>query len=298
VTGFYFFRNNIGSKNLADLTAKDSQMKRFRNDVEPGKHKATLILANGQQVVLDSTHGVIAGQNDIHVQNKGGLLSYDVRHTGSAANPEYNIVSTAKGETYSVRLSDGTMVWLNSGSSLRFPVVFSGRQRTVEISGEAYFEVTKDVNRPFRVKGLNDDFETEVLGTAFNVNSYSDEATLKVTLLEGSVRVRKKDQSVLLKSGQQARLTASSVTVENDVDTERVMAWKKGIFDFRNANIQEIMRQAARWYDIDVEYKGKPSAERYIGKVSMDTRLSELLKILELTDVRFIIYGKKITVIY
>jgi len=130
------------------------------------------------------------------------------------------------------------------------------------------------------------------------VNSYSDEAALKVTLLEGSVRVRKKDQSVLLKSGQQAQLTASSVTVANDVDTERVMAWKKGIFDFRNANIQEIMRQVARWYDIDVEYKGKPSAERYMGKVSMDTRLSELLKILELTDARFIVDGKKITVIY
>jgi ferric-dicitrate binding protein FerR (iron transport regulator) len=292
----YFLFPGKGSKST--VTATDPQQKRFGNDVNPGKHRAMLTLANGERVPLDSVHGLIPGHADIKASNRGGLLAYHTPNAASASEMVFNTVSTARGETYAVRLSDGTQVWLNSGSSIRFPVPFSKDERLVTITGEVYFEVAQDASRPFRVKKPNDDFTVNVLGTHFDVNTYDDEETLNVSLLEGSVRVNRGGHVALLKPGQQARLSGGNIKVMDDVDMERVTAWKDGLFYFKDADIREIMRQAARWYDIEVEYQGTPSTEGYNGRVSKDTKLSELLKVLELTNVRFIIEGKKITVIY
>jgi transmembrane sensor len=278
------------------LTAGDSREKRFMNDVEPGKHKALLTLANGKKVVLDQTNGIIAENDHIDILNQGGELRY-----GTGNSPvdglTYNTVATARGESYSIRLSDDTKVWLNSGSSIRFPALFPSNGRSVTITGEAYFEVAKDASRPFRVRRPNDDFETEVLGTQFNIKAYDDEDALRVTLLEGSVRVHKNNKEVLLIPGQQAQLTGTSVKVKDGIDMEQVMAWKNGLFYFRNTSIQEIMREAARWYDVDIEYQGKPSTDGFNGRLTRDTKLSELLKVLELNDVRFIVEGRKIRVV-
>lgn len=302
LAGGVFYVLNRNNRHSPELTASDPQEKRFKNDVDPGKHRAMLTLANGQTVILDSAAGTITDQAGAKVLNQEGILNYELSGTEPAAYIAYNTLTTAKGEIYHVRLSDGTRVWLNSGSSLRYPVVFARNERVVEITGEAYFEVNpmnvspadSRMPVPFIVKKGN--MQVQVLGTHFNVNTYEDEKDIKVTLLEGAVKVSNKEQAITIRPGQQALVNSSTIQLSNP-DLQQVIAWKNGVFNFTNVDIQEIMRQAARWYDIEVVYQGNPSGEKFRGKISRDARLSELLEVLELTDVRFIIDGKKITVI-
>lgn len=277
------------------------ETKSTNNDVAPGGFKARLTLSDGRTLILDSAGiGKLAEQGSMAVMNKDGQLAY--QHTnGKSTTIIYNTLSTGKGEIYSLSLSDGSRVWLNSASSIRYPVSFSGKDRPVEITGEAYFEITHDATKPFRV--IAGGMETEVLGTRFNINSYSDEATLRTTLLEGSIKVTPTGsaQGKVLKVGQQAQLAtgAKAITVTSDVDMEEVLAWKDGKFVFNDVAIEEVMRQLERWYDVEIIY-GENMKNRTFhinGQISRYSNASKTLEMLEATGwLHFKIEGKKITV--
>ena len=270
------------------------------NDITPGKQGATLTLADGRTVVLDSLgNGLVTAQSGSNVLLHNGQLSYSKNNSG-AGETAYNTIATPKGRQFQLVLSDGTKVWLNAASSLHYPTVFTGKTRQVQITGEAYFEVAKNVTMPFQVQ-INDQTKIEVLGTHFNINSYSDEQTINTTLLEGSVRVFHKGKEALLKPGQQAQVTGSQdaapIKVVAGVNLERVVAWKNGVFDFQDAQLDEVMRQLSRWYDVDVVYeKGIPDLE-FIGKMGKDLPLSSVLRGLELSKVKFRVEGRKLIVL-
>lgn len=276
--------------------AVQTEAARFKNDVQPGGNKAILTLANGSKLVLDSAgSGQIAQQGGVGVQQLGsGQLAYRV----PAAKPTavlYNTLQTPRGGMYQLRLPDGSRVWLNAESSIKYPVFFTGKEREVELSGEAYFEVIKNVSKPFIVKTGNQ--TVEVLGTGFDINAYTDEAAVKTTVVEGSVRVSG-DSAVVLRAGEQARLvTGGGLSIDRHPDLDQVMAWKNGLFRFNDVSIGTIMRNAARWYDVDVVYK-TDNKLGFVATISRDVPISKLLKLLELTDrVHFQIDGKKITVL-
>jgi ferric-dicitrate binding protein FerR (iron transport regulator) len=212
----------------------------------------------------------------------------------------YNTITTPRGGQYQVTLSDGTKVWLNAASSIRFPVLFTGNERKVEITGEAYFEVAKNVSKPFKVKTISS--EVEVLGTHFNVNAYDDEAVAKTTLLEGLVKVSVpqtggKLAARFLQPGQQSGITKDGrISVLNNADTEEAVAWKNGRFQFRSADLKSILRQISRWYDVDVVYKGNVDLH-FTGQLTRDDYVSKVFDKLALTgEVHFKIEGKKIIV--
>ena len=224
-----------------------------------------------------------------------GSLSY--QNISKSKTPEtlYNTISTPNGGDYQLVLADGSKVWLNAASSLRFPANFVGRERKVELTGEAYFEVAKNPAMPFKVK-LNG-MEVEVLGTHFNINSYADESAIRTTLLEGSIKINRPHASSLLKPGQQAMMDKNGqISVINDADLDEAVAWKDGKFQFDRADIHNVMRQLARWYNIDVEYKGTV-ASHFGGTISRDVNLSKVLGMLHLTgEVKFQVQDKKVIV--
>lgn len=268
-------------------------------DIQPGKEGAILTLADGSQVVLDSLgNGVISTQNGTKVVLKDGLVAYEPQEKEGAI--AYNSIATPKGCQFSILLPDGSRVWLNSASTLRYPTAFSGNERRVEVSGEAYFEVAHNAAKPFRVS-IGAGTEVEVLGTSFNVNAYANEAAINTTLLEGKVRMKAVDRGeMLLRPGQQARLlrnNAAGITLETEVDTDKVMAWKNGLFNFDGAGIEEVMRQLERWYDIEVVYeKGVPDII-FGGKLRKDVSLSGVLKSLEESEVHFRMEGRRLIVL-
>lgn len=296
-TGVYYLTKDSSPKQLA----QNNPAAPVKADVAPGGNKAVLTLADGSQIILDSAkEGTITEQGTVKViKLNNGQIAYN-GGVNARGEMQYNTISTPRGGQYKVILSDGTEVWLNAASSIRYPTAFAGTTRNVEIAGEVYFEVAKDKTRPFVVKKTNDAATIQVLGTHFNVNAYDDEADMKVTLLEGSVKVAKGSSENILKPGQQAilRQTAGNgINVINDVDVEEVMAWKNGRFDFgEKANIEDIMRQLARWYDVDVEYRGKVT-QQFWGSVPRDVNAGEVFKKLEATGgVHFKIEGKKVIV--
>lgn len=263
-------------------------------DVLPGSNKATLILSNEQVIILDSAKlGHLAEQNGMHVINAGNSLAYE-----GTTNKEivYNTLQTHNGEQYSLTLADGTRVWLNAASSIRFPVAFNGSERRVEITGEAYFEVMPDKSKPFIVyKG---ETSVRVLGTHFNVNSYEDEPSLQVTLLEGSVEVIHASSGMKIRPGQQAQVTNDKLAVTDDADTDLVMAWKNGYTSFRQADLQMLMRQVARWYDVDIVFNGTiPQNRTFTADLTRNVPLSQLLKILEASDIHCKIEGRRLTIL-
>ncbi len=302
--GIMWFTNNKKQDNIA-LNEKP----KIKNDVAaPNTVNAVLTLGNGQRIILDSTgNGTLAMQGNVQVVKlDNGQIAYKASPNPSEGGGQavYNTLSNPRGsKVINITLNDGSKVWLNAESSLRFPASFTGDERKVTITGEAYFEVAhlplsgggREGGRPFIVDVTGT--EVKVLGTHFNINSYNDESAIKTTLLEGSVEVSLPSQrgGVRLKPGQQAIKTGDGkLTINNNVVIEDVMAWKNGLFNFNNADIQDIMRQAARWYDVEVIYEGAPSAERYKGKVARNTSLAEMMKILELNGVKYRIDGKKI----
>ncbi len=267
-----------------------------QSPVLPGKDRATLTLADGSVIDLDSSGaGLLAQQGNTSIINKDGRIVYDPRNMRSGETI-YNTISTPRGGQYQLVLPDDTKVWLNATSALKFPVAFTGNSRTVELTGEAYFEVAKNPARPFFVKVK--DVEVKVLGTHFNIMAYDEEQAIKTTLLEGSVRTSMVNgQLSILKPGQQAVIHDSRLTIDDNVDLEEVVSWKNGKFHFNNADIKVIMRQIARWYDVDVEYRNI-SSETYLGGVvSRKEDLRQLLNYFEIAGkVHFTVEGRKIIV--
>ncbi|WEK35039.1 MAG: FecR domain-containing protein [Candidatus Pseudobacter hemicellulosilyticus] len=246
--------------------------------IPPGKEGAILTLADGRQVVLDSLgNGVVALQNGATVVLQNGQLSYS---TAGATQEEmsYNTMTTPKGRQFQILLPDGTRVWLNAASSIRFPTVFSQEERLVQVSGEAYFEVTPQSRLPFRVQ-VGQRASIEVLGTAFNVQAYPDQEAIATTLVQGSVKVNA-DHSVLLKPGQQALISAAKTIRVEPADIDKVTAWKNGYFNFENTSLREAMKQLERWYDISVEIGQEVPEIDFFGDLSRNVNLAELLEAL------------------
>ncbi|AEV96633.1 hypothetical protein A4D02_20915 [Niastella koreensis] len=262
--------------------------------VMPGSYKAQLVLDDGSIIELDSAgSGKLAQQGNMQVMNRDGQLSYKPDAT-TEKRSLYNTLKTGRGQMYPVKLSDGSAVWLNSSSSIRFPVAFNKQERRVEITGEAYFEVTHNDRKPFKVS-VNG-VEVQVVGTVFNINSYNDEASMKTTLLTGSVKLTKGNEQVMIKPGEQAEVVDKTIKVNTGVNVNKEVAWKNGLFYFKNENLKAIMRQIARWYDVDVVYEGKISNDEISGKIYRNANLSEVLKLLNVLDVNYKIEGKKLII--
>ena len=265
-----------------------------QTDIAPGKNGAILTLADGSQIVLDSLgNGLIATQNGTQVRIKDGGLAY--APGGASTNGiSYNTVSTTKGRQFQLTLPDGTKAWLNAASSITYPTAFTGKERAIKVQGEAYLEVAGDERMPFRVN-IADKAGITVLGTHFNVNAYANEPGIFATLLEGSIRISSGSYNTLLKPGQQAQIADSSILqpaetaikVINDADVDQVMAWKNGLFNFEGVQLQEVMQQLERWYDITVEYENGVPDIRFGGELSRNVPLSEVLKGLEDMDIKF-----------
>jgi ferric-dicitrate binding protein FerR (iron transport regulator) len=228
------------------------------------------------------------------LKKDGGQLAYDVSGV-KPADILYNTLATPRGGQYQLILPDGSKVWLNAASSIRYPTAFAGKERRVMITGEAYFEIKQDAAMPFIVS--HNDIDVKVLGTSFDVNTYDDEPVVRTTLVEGAVQVKKGTGAVVLEPGQQARVTeAGVVSLWNDVDVEETVAWKNGRFSCKNMALEDIMREVARWYDVDVMYKDKIT-DRYTLGVARNVPVSSLLRYLEMSEgVHFSVEGKKIIV--
>ncbi|QIL38626.1 DUF4974 domain-containing protein [Pedobacter sp. HDW13] len=280
----------------------DKQVRRslVLNDIKPGGNKAILILSDGTKVNLNDVHtgGVVANQEGIKIIKKqDGQLVYNMVGSSELNKPGlYNTIQTPLGGQYRVNLPDGTSVWLNAGSSLRYPVNFDSGERRVELIGEGYFEVARDTEKPFRVQTRGQ--IVEVLGTHFNINSYEEEALTKTSLLEGSVRVRSliNKRTVVLLPGQQSQFNEYTLKVKN-VDVNEVAAWKDGFFVFNDESAETVMRKIARWYDLEVIYENNISNIDFAGSVTRYKNVSEIIKTLELTGlVHFKLDGRKLTV--
>ena len=290
--GLYYVLNPFQQKKLAKTAVNKNPL----NDVAPGTNKAVLTLADGTTIVLDdASNGNLAQQGNTKVIKLNGKLDY--KASGSSASEIlYNTISTPRGGQYQIELPDGSQVWLNAASSLRFPTAFAGKERKVEISGEAYFEITKNKSMPFVVK-INE-AEVQVLGTHFNVMAYNDEAAVKTTLLEGSVKFKSSDNTSTLIPGQQSQLTKDGkVKVVDGVDVDKVVAWKNGAFNFHGEDMDAIGRQLARWYDVEVVNNSKIEGLFYAEDIPKNIKLSEVLKMLQLTgEVSFKVEGRRIIV--
>lgn len=271
----------------------------FKNDVAPGGNKAVLTLGDGRTIVLDSAaNGALASQGKTEiVKTDKGALAYNGADDKTVL---YNSLSTPAGGMYQVTLADGTKVWLNALSKLEFPSAFKGKERTVQLTGEAYFEVAKDAARPFTV--TVNGVAVEVLGTSFNVNAYSDESDIKTTLLDGSVRLKKGDASLTLKPGQQGVVAGDQPQragglSQRPADLDQVMAWKNGYFSWEAADIHTVMRQLSRWYGVEIHYDGAPTKALFGGEIGRDLTLTQVLTGLSQSKVHFQLEGKVLTVL-
>jgi transmembrane sensor len=268
-----------------------------QNDVAPGGNKAILTLADGSKIVLDSAHqGTIAKEsNATIIKTAEGKIEYQ-KGVDKVAVLAYNTMATPRGGQYQLTLPDGSQVWLNAESSITYPTAFTGKERKVSITGEAYFEVVHNAKQPFRVETGSQ--IVEVLGTHFNINAYNEEPTINTTLLEGAVRIESKavHTSLILKPGQQGQLAPNKLTIASEPDVEQVMAWKNGLFNFNNADLPTVMRQLERWYDIQVTYQGYIPQFEFKGKLPMNLQLSQVLTILRKVEVKYRIEGRKLIV--
>lgn len=299
-TAGYFLFNHKQSKTEIVRTPIP-QMK----PVTPGGNKALLTLANGSVIVLDSAaNGALTQQGkSIVFKKQDGELVYKNEGNSKSETVALNTISTPRGGQYQVVLPDGSKVWLNAVSSLRFPASFTANERVVELTGEAYFEVKKEAKKPFIVNILPSAAgvgggKVEVLGTHFNIMAYNDEATINTTLLEGAVNMTSAKGHCTLKPGEQAQVAKNGqLAVDEHADVEEAVAWKNGRFQFNNADVATVMREIARWYDVDIEYAGKVPAEKFEGEIPRNSNINEVFKILELSNVHCKIDGRKITVL-
>lgn len=301
-SGYFFLsrnkKNNVQSKVV---------LQQKEEDVAPGGNHAVLTLSNGTTIHLDSAgNGVLSRQASTKiVKISSGLLAFNGREKNNEKPAigndrrtavQYNTLTTPKGGQYQLILPDGSQVWLNAASSIRFPTTFEGEQREVRISGEAYFEIAQNVAKPFIVKA--NDLNIEVLGTSFNVNAYADEPAQKTVLIEGAIRVKKGLNSKILRPGQEATTVRNSAHIRlSGADIEEVIAWKNGLFHFEGEDMATIMHKIARWYDIDIVYEGDIPRGHYSGIISRNINLSQVLEILKLSGIKFKINNDRLTVI-
>lgn len=286
--------------NKIDFSSKTTQTAVFvKNNSIPGKNRAILTLSNGKQIDLNGqSSGLVGEQSGAKIyKTADGKLSYDQNAETSGKNLVYNTLTIPRGGQYEVELPDGTKVWLNSDTRLRYPTDFAGNERKVELTGEAYFEVAHNKKMPFKVVTMNQ--EVTVLGTHFNVKGYSDDNGIATTLLEGSVNVLNRVSGAARKlvPGNQSTVLKNSnaIAVEN-VQLEQVVAWKNGYFVFENEDIKSIMKLIGRWYDVDVDYK-LDQTSRFGGTFSKSTDLNDLLKSFEaISNLKFSRQGRRVTV--
>lgn len=276
------FHKNYPGVNLKNLAAE-----LINHDVPPGGNRAVLTLASGKTIVLnEAADGKLGEEEGLIFRKTGnGRLRYEINSKGAASQyGSFHTISTPKGGTYEITLPDGSMVWLNAASTLKFPTDLNAmKERTIELSGEAYLKVIKNEKHPFRV--ITAQQSVQVLGTDFNINNYSDEPTAKTTLFEGTIRVRTTGSNgaspeVILKTGQQAVIDHGSVNTVK-ADTAEVCAWKNGFFIFDNEPLESIMKKISRWYDVEVVYQHVDAQKIFAGKVSRSEHVSSVLKLLE-----------------
>lgn len=293
---FYFSASKQQNQNI--------QVVEKAKEIAPGGNKGILTLSNGKQIILSdiTSKNVIAKEGEEEEvtikMDENGVITYVINPNSDTSKEDvnsFNTLSTPTGGQYNIVLADGTKVFLNAVSSIKYPTQFNGDQRMVELEGEAYFEVAKNKNKPFLV---NSDNQTiEVLGTHFNVHAYNNESVVKTTLLEGSVAVSYKNQKTVLKPGQQSNTSSNfNKILIKEVDTEEAIAWKNGRFKFDNADLKSVMKQLERWYGIKVEYRGDVSDVRFNGGTFRNKNLSEVLKVLELSNIKFKVEGKTVIV--
>lgn len=279
--------------------SETSSPQQAHHDIAPGKNSATLTLANGKKIVLTSeVNGELATESGVSItKTADGQLIYEIKDQQNADPNAVNQLSTTRGESYQLRLPDGTLVWLNAASSITYPVSFSNAEsREVKLSGEAYFEVIKDKKRPFLVNTIHQ--QIRVLGTEFNVNAYPDESEIKTTLLKGSIKLSLEDRSEdrILKPGEQATLAGAQLSV-SAVDVEQSIDWKNGDFIFQSEPLTSLMRRVSRWYNVEVIYaSGVDKEGTFTGKVSRNKPVSILLKALQSAGLKFETIGNKIIV--
>jgi ferric-dicitrate binding protein FerR (iron transport regulator) len=292
VVGILFFEYQHLEKNNQVATLKPQQ-----NFVPAGTNKATLTLANGKKINLDDSHnGTIAQQSGTLIQkHNGGLIAYlpvamqDVSDTIT----EYNTIETPMGGQYRLQLPDGTKVWLNAASSLKYPSSFKGKQRQVTLTGEGYFEVVHNARHPFIVKTATQTIQD--IGTVFNVNAYRDEPNSTTTLVEGAIQLVTGNKKIILKPGQHAINQSNNIKVA-DADVETATAWKNGQLAFHHSDLQNVLRQISRWYNVEIAYQGKVPAITISGGVSRTADLSAILKMLQLSEVHFSQQGRKLII--
>jgi ferric-dicitrate binding protein FerR (iron transport regulator) len=290
--------SNFHKQDQSEIVVNEAPPKVY--DKDPGGNKAVLTLADGSKIVLDdANNGTIAKQGQISISKApDGSIIYDIPAVLAdlkMGTTFYNTIETPKGGKYQIILPDGSKVWLNSVSSLRFPAVFNGKERNVELTGEAFFEVVRNNEKPFIVK--TSAMSVMVTGTQFNVMAYSDENYTATTLVEGSVNVSNKTSNMVLRPGEQVVSNEGAKLSKNMVDVEQNIAWKNGLFQFSNSDMRTVMNQISRWYDVTIEYQGMVPEKHFGGYISRDSKLSQVLKILELSGVKFKIEEKKIIVL-
>lgn len=292
--GIYFYTAN--SSNVPILAGSPHILLSEKSNKD--NSHVMLTLSNGKQIRLEDTDiDKVSKENNISItKNKEGQLVYDLSRVVGANDLNYNAITTPVGSNYQVVLSDGTRVWLNAKSSIKFPAVFEGAERRVELSGEAYFEVAHNKKQPFVLSAK--DMDIQVLGTHFNVSAYHDDDVVTASLLEGAIKANYKTSSLFLKPGKQALLKKGATEMSSqNFDAEEVMDWKDGYFIFRNEPIHEIMKKISRWYHIDVSYQDNLSKEAFGGKYLKSSSLKELLSSLELTGtIKFKVEGRRVTV--
>lgn len=303
-----FLLDNHNKQASREVVKKESVIQ----DIDPGKEGAILTLADGSQLVLDSLgNGVVTLQNGTQVVLQDGQLSY-APGANLSEDVAYNTITTPRGRQFILQLPDGTRVWLNASSSLTYPTAFTGAERQVDVSGEAFFEVAANVNKPFKVR-INNRVNVDVLGTSFNVNAYSNESAIYATLVEGAVRVsmqsngnKSLDRKVVLTPGQQAKVSygasaatdlQASIDLVKNPDLNKIVAWKRGFFNLEDATLPEVMRMLERWYDIEVKYVGEVPVIQFGGEISKNMKLSGVLKALSEMEVNFTVEeGRRIVI--
>ncbi len=290
--GIYQFTKSAAPKQLAiQLPAVTPE-----SSIQPGGNKAMLTLADGSIVSLsDLQNGVVANQGGTNVVKlANGELAYESVQDQSAS-VGFNTIVTPRGGKYRLTLPDGSKVWMNAESTLRYPTSFSGDTRDVQLTGEAYFEIAHNPARPFIVEVK--DLKVEVLGTHFNIMAYTNEPAIATTLVEGSVRVSSPTRVLQLKPGLQAlQENNGNMKLVEKVDLQQVLAWKNDYFQFDGDRFDRMMRQIERWYDVSVVYEGTVPNRKFGGKISRSSPLTDVLKALEWSDIKFRVTGKTITV--
>ena len=302
VSGLYFLIKTDDIK--TDKIPVKVALKPVVNDIQPGGIKAILTLSDGKKIVLDdSQNGVLINQGGIKIhKNSQGIIEYTLIEASNEKSINdrkeirtvYNTIQTPVGGKFQLNLADGSKVWLNSSSSLRFPVFFTGNTREVELKGEAYFEVSKNQDKKFSVRSGNQ--TVEVLGTHFNINAYSDEPSITTTLIEGAVRVIElnSNKSQILKPGEQSKVDRD-IRIQSK-DTQAEVAWKDGYFYFENASIETVMRQLGRWYGITARYESELPEHHFEGAIATNLTLLEVLEILQKSNIHFRLEGKEVIV--